>query len=86
MVTLEALSFVDKIWPLLEKRMESRVEEKLSSITTATFDCINKFFQSVDFKASLQESNGFDLADCSNKFRGTKKKWFKTYERRSNRS
>lgn len=42
MVTLEALSFVDKIWPLLEKRMESRVEEKLSSITTAAFDCIKK--------------------------------------------
>ena len=63
-----AVSFVDKIWPLLEARMNSWLEDKLSNIiSAAASDCINKIVLSPEFKTSLQESIGFDLSACTNR-------------------
>ncbi|EDO36488.1 predicted protein [Nematostella vectensis] len=57
----QASSFVEKVWPLLEVKMNSWIEGKLHSlVTTVATEDVTKLISSDDFQESLTEAIGLN--------------------------
>ncbi|XP_032230074.1 uncharacterized protein LOC116613694 [Nematostella vectensis] len=70
-----ASSFVNSLWPLLEAKLDRWIESSLSrKVEVLATEAINKYVSSKEFKESLSETVGFDLAESADEIQILRKK------------